>query len=281
MSSFIFTIGYNCPLVVNCCLFSFFKNHNREINIICSSKDAELIAKFDQANIIIDDSVAPLFQNGHKGTARVWANIISGKYGNYDSIINIDSDVIFRCESLSLIDVKLFDHDLVGPRRSYLMNKAGPLPPEFHSRPEVVSTYILGVRTEKVDKNNLEQKCAGLSSDGGPILDFFDPISFEILRAGGKIYHLDSYGYGSSDEDGSFDNTYSLNQPFDCGSRLIHFAGIGSGSNFTQNGNGNVPSSYTDWAKERYKIYSDIFFNTSLSGDPVKKEILEYLQNAN
>lgn len=49
------------------------------------------------------------------------------------------------------------------------------------------------------------------------------------------------------------------------GARVIHFAGCGSGLNFTNNGNGNVPSTYTEWAKKRYALYLKLLYNKDIN----------------
>ena len=56
-----------------------------------------------------------------------------------------------------------------------------------------------------------------------------------------------------------------MNDLYDCGKKMIHFAGIGSGMNFYYNGNGSVPESYSNWAKERFSLYMKLFYNEDIN----------------
>lgn len=67
----------------------------------------------------------------------------------------------------------------------------------------------------------------------------------------------------------------------DIGSKFIHFAGIGSAMSFINNGNGNVPKSYVDWAKSRYAIYMKVFYNQEIDipyDDEYYKKIKNFLK---
>ena len=95
-----------------------------------------------------------------------------------------------------------------------------------------------------------------------PVLDYFDPVCFDILSNGGKICFLDPDKVGGLTEKGGRDNKYgALNEDLDFGDNLIHFAGIGSGMKFHFKGGGTVHQSYVDWALKRFNVYHKLFYN--------------------
>jgi len=70
-----------------------------------------------------------------------------------------------------------------------------------------------------------------------------------------------------------------LNAIFDVGDKIIHFAGVGSGLNFTNMATNNkkisVPSSYVKFGMERYNLYSQIFFNKRIIDSNVNDVTVE------
>lgn len=262
---FVFAIAYNCGLIVKKCLESYHKYHDTPIHIFGTKNDLDLIDKHDN-NVYIDITddtvIRDAYTRGHLGTAYIWANVINKHYGDYSKVIQIDSDVLFLNECLNDI-TNLFNegYDLIGTRRSYKT---------IAGLQDVVGTFFVGVNIDKITKrdyNTIVQMSAGYHNPAGHhIIDFFDPISFDILYNGGRIYHLNYEEYGSCDENGNFDNGYlGMNTLYDYGTKIVHFAGIGSGMNFYNNGDGNVPHTYTSWAKSRYALYVKLFYNEDIN----------------
>lgn len=269
---FIFAIGYNCGKVLNKMLESFHAHHDAKIHIIGTRKDfknAMVHPNNEYIDVSEDKVLAELFKQGHVGTSYVWTKVITGQYGACKKIVQIDSDVIFREEALSDILTKFDEgYDLIGPRRPYKNNKCNR--DDIRHLEDVVSTYFLGVNLEKISKydfNTLHRMIVGYYCPAGnPILDFFDPVSFDIIRNGGRVCYLPSQDYGSTDENGDSDNGHQqMNSLYDFGNKLIHFAGIGSGQNFVNNGNGNVPATYTEWAKKRFSLYMKVFYDEDIN----------------
>ncbi len=260
---FIFTEAYKCGLILKKAIDSFFKFHNQKVNIFGRPQDFKQLGRpnnnINFIDINHDPNIKKLYNQGHAGTAYIFANVIHGTYGNYKKVIHFDSDVIFRSECLSDILNKFQEgYHLIGPRRPYKMNKCNR--DDVRSYADVSSTYFYGFDLEKVttiDFNTLHGMIMGQNPIlKHPVLDFFDSISFEILHNGGKIYFLDFDDYGSGNEDGNWLNSSGeLNNMMDFGEKMIHFAGVGSGMNFYHNGDGNVPKTYTEWAKKRYSLY--------------------------
>ncbi len=271
---FIFAIAYNCGKVLNKMLESFHKHHNAKIHLFGTHKDFKSAMKHpnnEYIEVSTDTQLKEYFKQGHLGTSYIWTKVMKGEYGNYKKIIQIDSDVVFREECLTDITNKFDEgYDLVGPRRPYEKNKCSRDDVRGLGLPDVVSTYFIGINLEKVsnyDFNTLHRMIVGYYSPfGHPIVDFFDPVSFDIiLKNQGKVFYLDFKDYGSSDENGNSDNGFTkMNELYDFGNKIIHFAGIGSGMNFYYNGNGNVPSTYTEWAKKRFSLYMKVFYNEDI-----------------
>ena len=281
---FIFVIAYNCGKVLNKMLETFHAQHDAKIHIFGTHKDFKSALKHPNNEYIemsSDDLLKQYFKQGHLGTAYIWSKVLKREYGNYNKIIQIDSDVIFRKECLSDILTKFDEgYDLIGPRRPYKNIKTIPAhmtKEEIINLEDVVSTFFLGVNLNKIseyDFNTLHRMVAGYYNPiGHSIIDFFDPISFDILKNEGKVCYLNYEDYGTCDENGSSDNGHSeMNKLFDFGNKIIHFAGIGSGMNFYYNGNGSVPETYTSWAKERYSLYVKLFYDETID-IPYNEEI--------
>ena len=271
--TFIFSICYNCGKILKKALESFFKFHpNEKVHIFGTAKDFKELKDFNQNLEFIelsgDDKLKEYYKNGHFGTAYIMAKVLKKEFGDYKNIIHFDSDVIFREECLSDI-VFGFEqgYDLIGQRRSYEKNRCNRN--DLVGIPDVIGTCFFGLNLEKLPNYEfdiLHRMVAGYHNPHKhPILDFFDPVSFDILYNGGKLKYLDNNDYGASNEEGSWANEYpELNLLFDFGKKFVHFAGIGSGMNFYYNGSGTVPVSYSDWAIERFSLYEKIFYNEDL-----------------
>jgi hypothetical protein len=262
---FVFVIAYNCGKIANKCIETYHKFHNVKIHIIGTPEDFLNIPSNDNnkfINIETDENVKHLYKSGHSGTAYVWAKVIREYSEGYDYIVQIDSDVVFIDECLSDITNKLEDgYDLVGPRRSYSIHR--PMP-------DVVGTCFIGVNksliSDEINFDTLKNMCQGQPVDRIPIIDFFDPVSFHILMNNGKIFYLDTENYGSSNENESYDNGFLLlNTWYDFGKKFLHFAGVGSGMNFHENGHENVARFYAGWALHRYSAYMSIFHNEEIN----------------
>lgn len=281
---FIFVISYNCGTILRKCLESFHKYHDCKVHIFGTYKDFKQLDKHKNNEYIelsTDDTLKSLYQNGHLGTAYIWTKVLLGEYSDSKKIVQIDSDVILKKECLSDIS-KGFDdgYDLIGPRRAYENNLCNRN--DLKGLKDVVSTYFIGVNLEKISKydfNTLHRMVVGYYNPlGHPILDFFDPVSFDILKNGGKILYLNKEDYGSMDENGNKENSFgNINSIMDFGAKIVHFAGIGSGMNFYNNGNGNVPESYAEWAKKRYYLYMKLLYGKDV-GEYDKNTLEEYLK---
>lgn len=279
---FVFTEAYGCGRILKKCLESYFKYHDHKVNVFGTSKDFKELGKFKNVEyweLSDDNELRECFKHGHLGTAHLESRVIREFSNDYKYLIHFDSDLIFMKESISLLTDKLDEgYDLVGPRRCYKNNANGR--GDLSNIEDVVQTYFHAFNKEKIsqfDFNILRSMIVGFYNPiGHPTLDYFDPVSFDILKNGGKIFFLDPDLVGGLNEDGKRINKFSdLNSDMDFGDHLCHFAGIGSGMKFTRDGAGSVPQSYVDWAKSRYSLYMKLFYGEDTEYDIEKYEKLK------
>lgn len=283
---FIFTIAYNCGKILKKALETFFQHHpNHKVHVLGTYKDFKELKEFQKnieyIELSLDNNLKQFYKHGHLGTAYIFTKVLKREFGNYNKVIHFDSDVIFRKECLSdIINGFAEGYDLIGQRRSYEKNRCNRT--DLVGLPDVVGTCFFGINLEKIsnyDFNILHQMVVGYYNPyQHPIMDFFDPVSFDIIYNKGKVKYLNNIDYGSSDENGSWDNNNTeLNNLFDFGDKFIHFAGIGSGMNFYYNGNGSVPDSYAEWAKERFSLYMKLFYNETIN-IPYKQDVYDKIK---
>lgn len=258
-----------CAPIANVMIESFFRFHPAyTMHVYYSNNETEAMAALEKKfpgkvqGILIPQDVLNAFNiAGHRGTAKIIASVMQprNKY-----VIHIDSDVVIMQECISHMQ-QLFDegYDLIGSRRSYKNNPAGIIVDERAQ--DVVSTYFMGVNTEKISTgikyDLLENLCQGAANVYDfPVLDFFDGVSFDILRNGGKIAFLDPELYGGQNEQGNKKTSIPFNLHLDAGKNLVHFGGVASGYAHIQN-KFKTAESYTSWAVYRYLLFAELFLD--------------------
>lgn len=269
---YIFTEAYNCGLILNKCLESFYKFHpETQINIFGNDADFKHIEKKDTFNFISlqdDYELKRHYKEGHSGTAYIFSKVIREFSSGFDYLLHIDSDVIFRKESLSLIDNEILNgYDLIGPRRCYRHNLNGRK--DLFNLPDVVQTYFFAFNKNKISNYdfNILQKMVvgGYNPLGHSFLDYFDPVSFDILNNGGQVFYLDFNYVGAQNELGSRANIFGeINKHLDFGNNLIHFAGVGSGAKFFFNGIEKAHKGYAEWALKRFATYYQLYYGIDI-----------------
>lgn len=296
---FIWTEGINCGPILENALKSFDKHHkNLTINIFIDQNSQ--ISYQPQNNtynyIKISELDKKKFNSGHYGTASLWSKIIKNNSAKY--FIHFDSDVIFFKNIVEKVIEKIHQgYDLIGPIRNY---KNNPYNIELYSNlPDTVSTYLFAFNKIKINKKflsnnlinflkifninnyNIKNDLINFNTDyltsiilgNNPnkirFIDFFDPVSYEIISNGGKIYIIDPDLVGGCDHLGkratSFSNLNNLDEEFkiDYGSAICHFSSVGSGYHFENNPHKikNVPNSYVKYAINRYNLYKYLTLN--------------------
>ncbi|MFA6391478.1 MAG: glycosyltransferase family A protein [Patescibacteria group bacterium] len=272
--SFIFTEIYGCAKIGKIALDSFSVHHpNTTVHIFGTPNDFNQIEK--RTNFIFHDISAEKliihnFNYGHLGTASLWAKVILDRKEKY--IIHFDSDVIFRDRVFDDIIKKLIEgYSIVGPIRNYKHNPNNR--DDIRHLPDLTQTLCFGFDREKITGYNyktLTKMCqGGYNPLGHPVIDFFDPVMFDILHNRGTVYHLNQDEFGGCDFYGKRVNKYpAINALIDFGNRLAHFAAVGSGMYYFNNKDkilDNIPKSYVNFAIEKYAIFCKIFYNEDLN----------------
>jgi hypothetical protein len=268
----VFTIMAGCVPVGLQMLESYFKYHSEKIHVYVFSSDTYMLSGFIAWNMsvhVLPDSLRDSFLRGHEGTAKVWARVMKSNINSY--LIQVDSDIIFKKESLSLIERAGYP-DIYGSRRCY-KNNPGKAPVQ-EGLEDAISTYFIGFNhgpiihnlgVDQISDDNLERMIQGVYNPHGfPVLDFFDPVFFHARKHGASVYYEEPDLIGGQDVMGSKVNSYASNLHLDMGSHLAHFGGVGSGYVNDQllhvyNTKPLAEESYVGWSMERWELFQDLF----------------------
>jgi hypothetical protein len=286
--AFIFTESYGCGLILKKCLESFFRHHpDTVVHAFGTHKDFKELGKFKNVEYVelSDDlELKECFKHGHLGTAHIGARVIKEFSKGFDYVIHFDSDVIFQKESLSLLYDKIDEgYDLIGPVRCYKNNMNGRT--DLSELSDVSQTYFYAFNKTKISDYSfadLRKMIVGFHNPlNHPILDYFDPVSFDILKNGGKSYFLNVDLVGGLTMEGNRKNKYEeLNSDMDFGENLMHFAGVGSGMKFHFQGSEQTNQSYVDWALKRFALYYKLFYDISIDNVIFEEEKYNLLKKA-
>lgn len=292
---FIWTETFNCGKIGRLAVASFLAHHSADVNVFGFREDLDWIpddprvrkVAFRQGPMdrfasgiwrhlrigppVLDElTLRKGFGQGHLGTARLWAYLMRARRESF--MVHFDSDVIFLGPVVDDIVQRSVSADLVGPVRHYAKNPSGVV--GVSRLDDVVGTYCFGFRPKLVKNHRytkLVKMIQGLRNPlGHPIIDFFDPVSFEILSTGGRISLLDPDLVGGMTRGGDRQNRHArLNDyptPFkiDFGSQLIHFSAAGSGMNAVTNKAAQLPNAYKRYAVDRYALYCKAFYDEDL-----------------
>jgi hypothetical protein len=310
---YIWTEIYNCGKIGNLALESFKQYHpNHIVHVYGYQEDFETIT-FSK-NVIpiiiqkrtifskiynrlfnrirgvkgkIDDYMLQHgFENGHLGTARLWAYLIQNRKEKF--LLHFDSDTVFLDNIIEEMIILSNKFDIVGPPRSYKNNSLNDN--YFKNFEDTIATNCFIFNRLKIDSysyNTLVSMCLGVFNPlGHRVIDFFDPICFNMKKNGANIYYLNHDDVGATNIEGSRNNKYFLINNFDTpfkldyGDKLIHFSAVGSGMNFYNNRTVSVPDSYKQYAIDRYALYCKIFYGEDLGVDLSSYKILiDFFEN--
>lgn len=243
--------------------FLWFEDLNPHGNVICVDITSEKLL-LKRWNI-----------HGHWGTAHLWAKLI--KERDEDFLIHLDSDIVFRGAALDPIFEKINNgFDLIGSSRNYKNN--------FNNRddvrhlPDLVQTAIFAFNRKKISYHEFEElveMCRGnFNPLGHAVIDFFDPVMFEMIKNNAKVYYLTIEDYGGTHRDGHRVNKYGeLNLYFDIGELFLHFASVGSGMKYYYDPFTRffTSKSYVKHGEERYWLFSRLFYNQNLPSIEIGK----------
>lgn len=271
---FIFTEIYGCGKIGRIALKTLQKHcPNIKVNVFGVPNDflwiSELLddPQFIFHDISSDKQILDSWNlQGHAGTAALWTKLILERKAKY--YIHFDSDVIFTGDAFNRITSLIESgHDLVGTYRNYKYN----LNNLDHVRhlDDVVQTAIFAFNVEKISDHSEEElfkMClGGFNPLGHPVIDFFDPVMFEIIKNGGKVGFLNFDEFGGTNAFGKRDNVLKeFNTTVaDIGTLFCHFASVGSGLKFaTRPMSGLLTSkTYREFAIKKYTLFCSIFYD--------------------
>ena len=195
--------------------------------------------------------------------------------------MHLDSDTIFLSDVVSeLIEsVKYKNYNLVGSRRPYFnrpYRKEGADGRRLDRLPDVVNTDCFIFDKKYVSlwpRWYLKRKIVGRRPLLHPVVDFFDPVSFEIISKGGSVLYIDSPNQ----------NFKGLPNPeSDFHRKRISFAAVGSGLNFYKNPDVVTSPGYKSFALSSYSLYAKWLLGKDIGITPLDApEIVSKLEKLN
>jgi hypothetical protein len=289
MEVFIWTEAFNCGEILQPMLESYIKHNNYPIHVFGKNSDLEKISIKSDLIICktlssersffstIEKRVLAGYKNGHQGTAILWEHLINSR--SESIFIHLDSDTIFLDDVISdLVNaIKVDGYSIAGSRRPYRFRpyrQEGRDGYNLNVRPDCINTDCFAFSPNYISKNPrfwLRRKILGKRVSIYPVVDFFDPVTFEILKKGGKIKYMDSPNEG----------LHSIpNKESKFIKSRISFAAVGSGCNFHKNGFKGIPIGYSSFAIASFSLYSREFLNSDIGVAPLEDlEIQKKLEN--
>jgi hypothetical protein len=274
---FIWTEAFNCGEILNPMIASYLKHNDFILNVFGTSEDLKEVhsssplLKFhdlrkNKKTIKIEKKILNSYKSGHKGTAELWSYLVRSRDERY--FLHLDSDTIILDDVITelITYAKVDGYSLVGSRRPYLnrtYRKSGLDGVMLNRLPDVVNTDCFVFDKELISLKpswNLRRKIWGKRPLSHPVVDFFDPISFEIINKGGKVCYIDSPNQGTQ----SVTNLRS-----DFHNKRISFAAVGSGLNFFKNPKTKTSLGYRDFALASYSLYSKWLLNKNIDIPPL------------
>ena len=280
---FIWTEAFNCGEILQPMLSSYIRHNDYPIHVYGTQSDLDevllksdlvIFEKLNKRNnlVSVEDKILNGYKNGHKGTAILWTYLI--KTRSEKIFIHLDSDTIFLEDVITdLIDaIMIQGYAIAGSRRAYKnrsYRKEGIDGKLLNLRPDAINTDCFAFDTQYISKRPnfwLRRKILGRRVSINPVVDFFDPITFEVIKKGGLVKYMDS------PDDGL--NSY-INTDSKFIKSRISFAAVGSGCNFYKNGHRGIPRGYSDFALASYSLFAFEFLQKNTGIIPLKNEELE------
>lgn len=279
---FIWTEAFNCGEILNPMLASYLKHHNYPIHVFATENDlGEVDVKSDlivnnayvskPIQTKLEKRVLNGYKKGHLGTAILWEHIINVR--KEQIFIHLDADTIFLDDVVTdlIKAIEIDGYSIAGSRRAYKnrgYRKSGKDGLKLDRRPDAVNTDCFAFTKQFIalyPRFLLRRKLHGRRTSLKPVVDFFDPITFEIISKGGKILYIDSPNNGSQ----SFIDYTSKFM-----TSRISFAAVGSGCNFYKNGSEGIPEGYSGYALASYSLFSKYLLDKEIEHKPLQSDEL-------
>jgi hypothetical protein len=280
---FVWTEAFNCGEILSPMLSSYLKHNNFPIHVYGTQNDFDEISLKSELVVCekltgkdnsrsIESKILNGYKRGHRGTAILWEYLINSR--SEKIFIHLDSDTIFLDNVVSdLINAVLNDgYAIAGARRAYrnrTYRVTGIDGKMLNLRPDVVHTDCFAFNKQYIKKQNrfwLRRKILGKRVSIKPVVDFFDSVTFDIIKEGGRIRYMDSPNNGFHS---------SVNRDSKFMQSRISFAAVGSGCNFYRNGSKGIPQGYSDYALASYSLFANQLLNKDIGVPPLKNEEVE------
>jgi hypothetical protein len=288
---FVWTEAFNCGEILQPMLSSYIRHNNYPIYVYGTKSDLNEVSI--KSDLIIfktlsnkkrffkstEEKILKGYRKGHKGTTILWDYLISSRTEKI--FIHLDSDTIFLNDVVTDLIQAIKDegNSIAGSRRAYKnrgYRKNGRDGHQLNLRPDCVNTDCFAFTTEHIKKWPrfwLRRKISGRRVSPKPVVDFFDPVTFEIIKKSKKIKYMDSPhdGYQST-----------LNKKSKFVESRISFAAVGSGCNFYKNGHKGIPEGYSGFALASYSLFAKELLGKNIDIPPLDdKEIISKLSGLN
>lgn len=268
---YIWTEALGCGEILPPMLASYLHHHELPIHVFIYTEDLEFLPKDNRVipvlmtesknSIIKRSALEAAFSTGHAGTALLWARIIHTVRSQ--NLIHLDADTVFTGNVVNLLLRYKQNASVVGSRRPYRNSSArkGFRKLQLRFRPDAVNTHcflfdpnLLEMNEKSLVNSILAKERSFLNKIFHPVLDFFDPVTFQLKKTGG-IHYMDSAHQGKH-------GTYS--REGDLESRMISFSAVGSGSSIYKGKSTVSSETYREFALQSYALYSKYLLDKSL-----------------
>ena len=273
MEVFIWTEAFNCGEILSPMLSSYVKHNKHPIHVYGTSKDLKEISidshlivprTLDNKRLLfksIEERILSGYTRGHLGTAILWEYLIRTRQEKV--FIHLDADTIFLEDTISELinSIVIEGYAVSGSRRPYKnrpYRKNGKDSRKLDQYPDAINTDCFAFNSNFIKKHPpalLRRKILGRRTSLRPVIDFFDPVTFDIIKNGGKIKYMDS-------PDGGFQSLLNAESHFI--KKRISFAAVGSGCNFFKNGYIGIPEGYATFALQSYSLYASQFLEKNI-----------------
>jgi hypothetical protein len=269
---YIWTEALGCGEILPPMLASYLHHHNFPIHVFVYREDLEYLPEDNRVipvqiteykDSIVERSVLEAaFESGHAGTALLWAGIIQTVRGQ--NLIHLDADTVFTGNVIDLLLRHKQNTAVVGSRRPYRNSSArkGIRKLQLRFRPDAVNTHcflfdpdFLEIDETRLVDSILAKERKFIDKIFRPVIDFFDPVTFQLRKTGG-IYYMDSVDqrkHGSYSREGNLE------------SRMISFSAVGSGSSIYKGKSTVSSETYREFALQSYALYSKYLLDKPLN----------------
>lgn len=274
---FVWTEAFNCGELLPAFLKSYLAHNDYEINVYGFDNDLKNIDFTDPRmklhnlqgvkfrNRPLATLVSNGYKSGHLGTAIFWAWLIKNRIEKH--FVHLDADTIFLDNVINDFEFAIQNgFDLAGSRRPYRHRNYRRIGIDgwlLNKRKDCLNTDCFYFNTTSIKAlpfRWLVRMIQGKRMGVLPVVDFFDPVIFKLLRKKKKILFLDSQDSGYYSK-GELDSLFYQ--------KRISFSAVGSGINFYKNPEIITSEGYKGFALASYSLYSQYILGIKIPVAPL------------